>query len=233
MRRENVAHNIRSEQRRQHDEPTHPPPCTPAHMRIGVLCTPDIFYDQKDFFYCDVELIGTLSLYFRYTYMAKTKKTKTEVIMQATKNVQDNPYLGSFLKEYQEETGLKTRFTAKKNKFLTYLVANNGFITPAAKEMGYFPASVRFAMKGDPAFQQAVKAIQDGFMTERLDELEKLSYTQAGKPGNVTERIFQLKAHNPGKYRDRVNQQNTQVNVVVSGTSPKDRADLLKKMKIN
>jgi hypothetical protein len=227
-------------------------------MRIGVLCTPDIFYDPKDFFsslqstvktyilllfriryrtqrtlVTVVELVGTLSVYYRCTYMAKAKKTKIEVIKQATKNVQDNPYLGSFLKEYQEETGLKTRFTAKKNKFLTYLVANNGFITPAAKEMGYFPASVRFAMKADPAFQQAVKAIQDGFMTERLDELEKLSYTQAAKPGNVTERIFQLKAHDPAKYRDRVHQQNTQVNVVVSGTSPKDRANLLKKMKIS
>lgn len=212
----------------------HPPHTRSGRWAWGVLCTPDIFYDQKDFFFVVVvELVGTLSVYFRCTYMPKAKKTKIEVIKQATKNVQDNPYLGSFLKEYQEETGLKTRFTAKKNKFLTYLVANNGFITPAAKEMGYFPASVRFAMKADPAFQQAVKAIQDGFMTERLDELEKLSYTQAGKPGNVTERIFQLKAHNPGKYRDRVNQQNTQVNVMVSGTSPKDRAAILKKMKIN
>ena len=211
-----------------------PPP--PIHARAdgqGVYYAPQTYFmTKKTFFCCGVELIGTLSVYFRYTYMPKAKKTKIEVIKQATKNVQDNPYLGSFLKEYQEETGLKTRFTAKKNKFLTYLVANNGFITPAAKEMGYFPASVRFAMKADPAFQQAVKAIQDGFMTERLDELEKLSYTQAGKPGNVTERIFQLKAHNPGKYRDRVGQQNTQVNVVVSGTSPKDRAAVLKKMKV-
>ena len=53
-------------------------------------------------------------------------------------------------------------------------------------------------MKGDPAFQQAVKEIQQGFLTDRLDELEKLSFTQAGKAGNVTERIFQLKAHDPG-----------------------------------
>ena len=96
-------------------------------MRIGVLCTPDIFYDQKDFFsslqstvkiyilllfriryrtqrtlVMVVELVGTLSVYYRCTYMAKAKKTKIEVIKQATKNVQDNPYLGSFLKEYQE-----------------------------------------------------------------------------------------------------------------------------------
>ena len=161
------------------------------------------------------------------------RKTKTDVIKQATKSEQDNPYLKEFLAEYEEETGLKTRFTQKKNKFLKYLVANNGFITPAAKEMGYFPASVRFAMKCDPAFMQAIQTIQDGFMTERLDALEKLSYTQANKPGNVTERIFQLKAHNPAKYRDRVGQQNTQVNVMVSGTSPKDRAAVLKKMKVS
>ena len=93
-------------------------------MRIGVLCTPDIFYDPKDFFsslqstvktyilllfriryrtqrtlVTVVELVGTLSVYYRCTYMAKAKKTKIEVIKQATKNVQDNPYLGSFLKE--------------------------------------------------------------------------------------------------------------------------------------
>tara|TARA_R100000654_G_scaffold15425_1_gene32797 strand:+ start:268 stop:831 length:564 start_codon:yes stop_codon:yes gene_type:complete len=180
-----------------------------------------------------LDIKGTISVCFRYTYMPRKKKSKTEVIKQATKNAQDNPYLKTFLAEYEEETGLKTRFTAKKDKFLTYLVANNGFISHAAKEMGYFPQSVRFAMKGDPAFQQAVKEIQQGFLTDRLDELEKLSFTQAGKAGNVTERIFQLKAHDPGKYRDRTNQQNTQVNVMVSGTSPKDREAILKKMKIN
>tara|TARA_R110002072_G_scaffold302358_1_gene484902 strand:- start:422 stop:913 length:492 start_codon:yes stop_codon:yes gene_type:complete len=161
------------------------------------------------------------------------KKTKTQVIKQATKKVQDNPYLKDFLKEYEEETGLKTRFTAKKDKFLSYLVAHNGFISHAAKEMGFFPASVRFAMKGDPAFAQAVQSIREGFVAERLDGLEKTSFEQAAKPGNITERIFQLKAHDPAKYRDRVNQQNTQVNVVVSGTSPKDRASVLKKMKLS
>ena len=165
--------------------------------------------------------------------MPRKKKSKADVIKQATKNAQDNPYLQDFLAEYEEETGLKTRFTAKKDTFLSYLVANNGFISHAAKEMGYFPASVRFAMKGDPAFGQAVKEIQQGFLTDRLDELEKISFTQAAKAGNVTERIYQLKAHDPRKYRDRVNQQNTQVNVMVSGTSPKDRAEVLKKMKIN
>ena len=180
-----------------------------------------------------VEKYGTISVCFRYIYMPKAKKTKTEVIKQATKEAYDNPYLKEFLVDYEEETGLKTRFTHKKKQFLTHLVANNGFITLAAKEMGYFPASVRFAMKGDPAFKQAISTIQHGFLTERLDQLEKLSFTQAAKAGNVTERIFQLKAHSPEKYRDRTNQQNTQVNVMVSGTSPKDRAAILKKMKIN
>ena len=180
-----------------------------------------------------VDFYGTISVCFRYTYMAKTKKKKADIIKQATKEAHDNPYLKEFLVDYEEETGLKTRFTHKKKQFLTHLVANNGFVTLAAKEMGYFPASVRFAMKGDPAFRQAISTIQDGFLTERLDQLEKLSFTQAAKAGNVTERIFQLKAHAPNKYRDRTNQQNTQVNVMVSGTSPKDRASILKKMKIN
>lgn len=165
--------------------------------------------------------------------MPKKKTAKESVISKVTKDVQDNAYVKSFLKDYEQETGIKTRFTHKKKEFIKLLVEHNGFITSAAKELGYFPASVRFAMKGDPAFSQAVKAIQEGFVTERLDALEKLSYTQALKPGNVTERIFQLKAHDPGKYRDRVNQQNTQINVSVSGTSPKDREKILKKMKVN
>ena len=46
--------------------------------------------------------------------MPRKKKSKTEVIKQATKNAQDNPYLKTFLADYEEETGLKTRFTAKK-----------------------------------------------------------------------------------------------------------------------
>ncbi len=194
------------------------------------VCTLDIFYDLVNFFFCS-SINGTIIISYSYSYMPK--KTKTEVIKQATKKVQDNPYLKDFLKEYEEETGLKTRFTAKKDKFLSYLVSHNGFISHAAKEMGFFPASVRFAMKGDPAFAQAVQSIREGFVAERLDGLEKTSFEQAAKPGNITERIFQLKAHDPAKYRDRVNQQNTQVNVVVSGTSPKDRASILKTMKIN
>ena len=194
------------------------------------ICTLDIFYDLVNFFFCS-SINGTIIISYSYSYMPK--KTKTEVIKQATKKVQDNPYLKDFLKEYEEETGLKTRFTAKKDKFLSYLVSHNGFISHAAKEMGFFPASVRFAMKGDPAFAQAVQSIREGFVAERLDGLEKTSFEQAAKPGNITERIFQLKAHDPAKYRDRVNQQNTQVNVVVSGTSPKDRASILKTMKIN
>ena len=68
--------------------------------------------------------------------MPRAKKKKAEVIKQATKNAQDNPYLKTFLAEYEEETGLKTRFTNHKDKFLSYLVANNGFISHAAKEMG-------------------------------------------------------------------------------------------------
>lgn len=167
--------------------------------------------------------------------MAKKKKEtkKDKVVAKVTRDIQDNLYMKDFLAQHEKETGLKTtKFTGKKKQFLHQLVACDGFITVAAKEMGYFHGSVRFAMTSDPAFSQAVKAIQKGFLTERLDALEKLSYTQALKPGNTTERIFQLKAHDPDKYRERQRQQNTQVNVTISGTSPKDRAVALKNLKI-
>ena len=163
----------------------------------------------------------------------KTDKKVDKIVAKVTKDIQDNLYMKDFLTQHEKETGLKTtRFTHKKKQFLHQLVACNGFITTAAQEMGYFHGSVRLAMQSDPAFSQAVKAIQNGFLTERLDALEKLSYTQALKAGNITERIFQLKAHAPEKYRERQRQQNTQVNVMISGTSPKDRADALKNLKI-
>lgn len=167
--------------------------------------------------------------------MAKSKivPAKEKVVAKVTKEIEDNLYMKDFLSQYEKESGLKTKkFPTKKKQFLHQLVACDGFISVAAREMGYYHNSVRFAMIQDPAFSQAVKAIQKGFLAERLDSLEKLSFTQALKPGNTTERIFQLKAHAPDKYRERQRQQNTQVNVTVSGTSPKDRAEALKSLKI-
>jgi len=60
--------------------------------------------------------------------------------------------------------------------------------------------------------------------------LSRLSINQAKKPGCTTERIFQLKALNPHKYRDRSPQQATQINLIVSGTNPKDRLNIISKL---
>jgi len=39
--------------------------------------------------------------------------------------------------------------------------------------------------------------------SRHLAELEEISMTQAKKPGNITERIFNMKALAPHKYRDK------------------------------
>ena len=94
---------------------------------------------------------------------------------------------------------------------------------------GFYFGSIQYAMKKDPMFAQAVEAVRSGFTQERLDGMEEISFEQAKKAGCVTERIFQLKAHDPEKYRERTQPSATQVNVMVAGITPKDRAKVLKK----
>jgi hypothetical protein len=97
--------------------------------------------------------------------------------------------------------------------------------------MGFYYGSVQYAMKNDPQFAQAVDVLRKSFNQERLDGLEKLSYEQASESKNTTERIFQLKSLDPHKYRDRMHNTNTQVNVMVAGITPKDRSKMIKDMK--
>jgi hypothetical protein len=144
----------------------------------------------------------------------------------------DNPYMQNYfaLRECDSKDKPKKLFGDMKEQYLQYLGDCGGYITLAAKNMGFVHSTVNYAMKSDFLFEQAVRAIKDYHMEERLDTLEDLSVNQAKKAGCTTERIFQLKALNPHKYRDRAPQQATQINLIVSGTNPKDRLSIISKL---
>ncbi len=160
------------------------------------------------------------------------KEMEKSAVKKAVKNLHDNEYYANFLNTLQIDTGKKVRFTEeKKDAFLKTMVDCHGFPSIAANKMGYYYGSVQYAMKKDPQFAQAVDVLRKSFNQERLDGLEKLSYEQAAEPKNTTERIFQLKSLDPHKYRDRMQANNTQVNVMVAGITPKDRAKMIKNVK--
>ena len=161
-----------------------------------------------------------------------TKEMEKSAVKKAVKNLHDNEYYANFLNTLQIDTGKKVRFTEdKKDAFLKTMVECHGFPSIAANKMGYYYGSVQYAMKNDPQFAQAVDVLRKSFNQERLDGLEKLSYEQASEGKNTAERIFQLKALDPHKYRDRMQNNNTQVNVMVAGITPKDRAKMIKNVK--
>lgn len=150
--------------------------------------------------------------------------------LKPTKNPMDNPYLKNYFAMREMDSKEKRSFVGNKEEYLQHLGDCGGYITLAAKNMGFTHTSVGYAMKTDALFEQAVRAIQDYHQQERLDSLEELSVNQAKKAGCTTERIFQLKALNPHKYRDRSPQQATQINLMVSGTNPKDRLKVISKL---
>jgi len=160
------------------------------------------------------------------------KEMEKSAVKKAVKNLHDNEYYANFLNTLQIDTGKKVRFTEdKKDAFLKTMVECHGFPSIAANKMGYYYGSIQYAMKNDPQFAQAVDVLRKSFNQERLDGLEKLSYEQASEGKNTAERIFQLKALDPHKYRDRMQNNNTQVNVMVAGITPKDRAKMIKNVK--
>ena len=158
------------------------------------------------------------------------KELESSAIKRAAKELHDNPYYSNFLDTLEVDTGVQVRFTDdKKEEFLKTLIECHGFPSIAGNRMGFYFGSIQYAMKKDPMFAQAVEAVRSGFTQERLDGMEEISFEQAKKAGCVTERIFQLKAHDPEKYRERTQPSATQVNVMVAGITPKDRAKVLKK----
>lgn len=142
-----------------------------------------------------------------------------------------NPYYSRFLEMREQEGIVKTKkFPEMKEEFLQELANNGGFITIAESSLGYYQGCANYYRKADALFDQAVGAIKGYYDEARLDELEKLSCLQASQKQNITERIFQLKALHPEKYRDKQPTQATQINVMVSGTNPRDRLKVISKL---
>ena len=107
------------------------------------------------------------------------------------------------------------------NAFLEQLVDNNGFITRSAEATGVARSTVWAAGQRFPMFAAQIEQVRDYWRDVHLDQLEALSISQAMKPGNITERILQLKQHSP-RYRDRgKNEEPTKINVTVGINIPK------------
>ena len=86
-----------------------------------------------------------------------------------------------------------------------YLEALNqakGVLTKAAELIGKDYSTTYKAGLNYPYFAKAVDVLKAEWDSRHLAELEDISMQQAKKPGNVTERLFTMKALAPEKYRD-------------------------------
>tara|TARA_R100000700_G_scaffold21117_1_gene27865 strand:+ start:73 stop:696 length:624 start_codon:yes stop_codon:yes gene_type:complete len=204
----------------------------PIHFFLQNIA-PFKFHNNKDYYFYITYFITYIPTDLKDAHRKKSpKEMEKSAVKKAVKNLHDNEYYANFLNTLQIDTGKKVRFTdEKKDAFLKTMVECHGFPSIAANKMGFYYGSVQYAMKNDPQFAQAVDVLRKSFNQERLDGLEKLSYEQASEAKNTAERIFQLKSLDPHKYRDRMHNTNTQVNVMVAGITPKDRSKMIKDMK--
>lgn len=101
------------------------------------------------------------------------------------------------------------------------LVDGEGWIERAAKALNLHRATIYRVMGKDGAFRDAVYAVQDMFRRHRLEKMEVISTDEALDPKNVRERIFQLGAHDPGKYRSKQQVGPTSINIQFGFQLPK------------
>ena len=87
--------------------------------------------------------------------------------------------------------------------FIAAMVQAEGYKIKAAGLIGMSYKGVYDALIRYPELSQAVDRIRAYYDSQHLAELEDLSITQALKPGCTIERLFQLKAHDPQRYREK------------------------------
>lgn len=87
-------------------------------------------------------------------------------------------------------------------KFLGILSEEEGYLSRAAKRFGCSLRTAQYRVSEDKDFKQAVYQVREAFRTKRLEALERVSYEQALDPKATRERLFQLKAGDPQRYRD-------------------------------
>ena len=70
------------------------------------------------------------------------------------KNIMDNPYIKNYFafRECDSKDKVRKSFSDKKEQYLQYLGDVGGYITLAAKKMGFNHVSVNYAMKNDALF---------------------------------------------------------------------------------
>ena len=88
-------------------------------------------------------------------------------------------------------------------EYLIALDKAEGYLAKAAKMIGKSYSTTYKARLASNDFFNAVEKMKAEWDSRHLAELEEISMTQAKKPGNVTERIFNMKSLAPHKYRDK------------------------------
>lgn len=122
----------------------------------------------------------------------------------------------------------------ERYEFLEILKEKDGNLTASAKKIGVSRRTVYRRMTEDLEFKKSVEQVRNECDLKFVDDLEKVSRTEALVPKNKAERIFHLRANNPEKYRERTNPfLATQVNVTVSGVAIKDRAKIIEEIERN
>ena len=101
-------------------------------------------------------------------------------------------------------------------EYLIALDKAEGHLAKASKMIGKtYAVTYKARMAESGLFFNAVAKITDQWDSRHLAELEEVSMTQAKKPGNITERLFNMKALNPGKYREKATPISPVINITV------------------
>ena len=105
-------------------------------------------------------------------------------------------------------------------EYLEALEKTRGAKKKAAELIGLSYSAVHKAGLSHPDLDDAIRQIRALYDDQNLDELGNLSMLQAMKPGNITERIFNLKALDPSRYRDHAQPTTPVINIVMGFTIP-------------
>ena len=105
-------------------------------------------------------------------------------------------------------------------EYLEALEKTGGAKKKAAELIGLSYSAVHKAGLSHPDLDDAIRRIRARWDDQHLAELEGLSMSQALKPGNITERIFNMKALDPSRYRDHAQPTTPTINIVMGFTIP-------------
>ena len=117
----------------------------------------------------------------------------------------------------------------QRQNFLDILKEKDGNITATAKVLDVSKRTIYRRMAEDQEFKRSVELVRWECDEEFVDALEAVSRKCALEEKNVRERLAQLKANMPHKYRERGHPFQTLINVTVAGIPIKDREKEIKR----